>query len=207
MIEPFHSKYLLPTKEFRCLSVLFAINESSDNSQSVIGEMTNLSSSMVNNYIKNFKHEGLITVTGNTNRTQSYFLTEKGRNILTYSLLGYSAEIVQLYSAVKSEMISILNGIYEEGLRTVVLFGAAETAEIVHAAIKDTDLVVIGVVDNSKEKHGKLFNGLKIHRPDEIMKIKPDGVIITSFARQEEIYAYLKNLVQDKIKIKRLSTL
>jgi DNA-binding MarR family transcriptional regulator len=207
MIEPFHSKYLLPTKEFRCLSVLFAINESSDNSQSAIGDMTNLSSSMVNNYIKNFKHEGLITVTGNTNRTQSYFLTEKGRNILTCSLLGYSAEIVQLYSAVKNEMISILNVIYEEGIRTVVLFGAAETAEIVHAAIKDTDLVVIGVVDNSKEKHGKLFNGLMIRKPGEIMKIKPDGVIITSFARQEEIYAYLKNLVQDKIKIKRLSTL
>ncbi len=207
MIEPFHSKYLLPTKEFRCLSVLFAVNESPDNSQSDIGEQTKLSSSMVNNYIKFFKGQKLITVTGNTNRTQNYFLTEKGRGLLTRSLLEYSAEIVQLYSAVKKEIRNILNCIYEEGIRTVVLFGAAETAEIVHAAIKDTDLVVIGVVDNAEEKQGTFFNGLKVRKPEDVVKIKPDGVIITSFARQEEIYAYLKNLVKDGIAIKKLATL
>ena len=207
MIEPFNSKYLLPTKEFRCLSVLFAINESSENSQSVIGGMTNLSSSMVNNYIKCFKKDDLITVTGKTNRTQNYFLTDKGRKVLTKSLLGYSAEIVQLYSAVKKEISYILSGFYEDGVRTVVLFGAAETAEIVHSAIKDTDLVVIGVVDNSEDKQGKLFNGQKIRKPEDIRKINPDAVVITSFARQEEIYTYLENLVGDTIKIKKLSTL
>jgi DNA-binding MarR family transcriptional regulator len=207
MIEPFHSKYLLPTKEFRCLSVLFAINEAPDNSQSDIGDRTNLSSSMVNNYIKCFKNQDLITVTGNTNRTQNYYLTEKGRRMLTSSLLGYSTEIVQLYSAVKKEIRNILDGFYEEGIRTVVLFGAAETAEIVHAAIKDTDLVVIGVVDNDRGKQGTLFNGLKVRKPEDIVKIKPDGVVITSFARQEEIFTYLQELVKDTIIIKKLATL
>lgn len=207
MIEPFHSKYLLPTKEFRCLSLLFAINESPDKSQSAIGEITNLSGSMVNNYIKSFKHDHLITVTGQTNRTQNYFLTDKGRSMLTHLLLGYSAEIVQLYSAVKKEISHMLTGFYAEGIRTVVLFGAAETAEIVHSALKETDLVVIGVVDNAKEKQGRLFNGLKIRKPEEILKIDPDGVIITSFAHQEEIYSAVRELVEDKIKIKKLSTL
>ena len=168
--------------------------------------MTNLSSSMVNNYIKCFKKDDLITVTGKTNRTQNYFLTDKGRSVLTRSLHCYSAEIVQLYSAVKEEIRHILSGFYKEGIRTVVLFGAAETAEIVHAAIRETDLVVIGVVDTSKEKHGELFNGLKVRRPDEIKAIKPDCVIITSFARQEEIYTDLQNLIEDRIKIKKLST-
>lgn len=207
MIEPFNSKYLLPTKEFRCLSVLFAINESPDNSQSDIGEKTNLSSSMVNNYIKTFKLEELVTVTGSTNRTQNYFLTEKGREVLTRSLLGYSSEIVQLYSAVKKEISHILNGFYDEGIRTVVLFGAAETAEIVHAAIKATDLVVIGIVDSSTDKQGKPFNGLTIRKPEDIRKINPDGVIITSFARQEEIFNDVQKLVGDSTQIKKLSTL
>lgn len=207
MIEPFHSRYLLPTKDFRCLSVLFAINESPDISQSDIGSRTNLSSSMVNNYIKDFKQDNLITVTGKTNRSQKYFLTDKGKAMLTRTLLDYSAEIVQLYSAVKHEISHMLNGFYEEGIRTVVLFGAAETAEIVHAAMKATDLVVIGVVDNSTEKQGKLFNGLKVRKPDEIMRIKPDAVVITSFACQEEIYRDLVNLVGDRIRIKKLSTL
>ena len=207
MIEPFNSRFISPTKDFRRLSVLFAINESPENSQNDIGEKTNLSSSMVNNYIKDFKQEGLITVTGATNRTQNYFLTDKGRAVLFELLMGYSAEIVQLYSTVKHEISHILGGFYDEGIRTVVLFGAAETAEIVHAAIKATDLVVIGIVDSSREKQGKPFNGLTIRKPEDIRRIRPDGVIITSFARQEEIYHDVLKLVDDRIKIKKLSTL
>jgi len=207
MIEPFNSRFISPTKDFRRLSVLFAINESPENSQNDIGEKTNLSSSMVNNYIKDFKQESLITVTGATNRTQNYFLTDKGRAVLSELLMGYSAEIVQLYSTVKHEISQILGGFYDEGIRTVVLFGAAETAEIVHAAIKATDLVVIGIVDSSREKQGKPFNGLTIRKPEDIRRIRPDGVIITSFARQEEIYHDVLALVDDRIKIKKLSTL
>lgn len=207
MIEPFNSRFISPTKDFRRLSVLFAINESPENSQNDIGEKTNLSSSMVNNYIKDFKQESLITVTGATNRTQNYFLTDKGRAVLSELLMGYSAEIVQLYSTVKHEISQILGGFYDEGIRTVVLFGAAETAEIVHAAIKATDLVVIGIVDSSREKQGKPFNGLTIRKPEDIRRIRPDGVIITSFARQEEIYHDVLKLVDDRIKIKKLSTL
>lgn len=207
MIEPFNSRFISPTKDFRRLSVLFAINESPENSQNDIGEKTNLSSSMVNNYIKDFKQENLITVTGTTNRTQNYFLTDKGRAVLSELLMGYSAEIVQLYSTVKHEISHILGGFYDEGIRTVVLFGAAETAEIVHAAIKATDLVVIGIVDSSREKQGKPFNGLTIRKPEDIRRINPDGVIITSFARQEEIYHDVLKLVDDRIKIKKLSTL
>ena len=155
MIEPFGSHYLSPTKEFRKLSVLLSIHDAPEISQHAIGKDTHLSSSMVNNYIKKFKQDGLITVTGNTNRTQQYHLTRDGHRELRESLLSYSTEIVQLFGSVKLEISKILEGYYDEGIRTIALFGAAETAEVTHAAIKKTHLVIIGVVDSDKEKHGK----------------------------------------------------
>lgn len=205
MISPFNSKFLSPTKLLRRLSVMLAINEAPHKSQHAIGRQAHLSGSMVNNYIKTLKRENLLNVKGKTNRTQSYHLTLEGGKILRRSLLSYSAEIVRLYGTVKRELANILHGFYNEGIRTVVLFGAAETAEIVHAALKETRLAMVGVVDSDPAKHGRPFNGLMIRPPESILEIAPDAVVITSFGRQEEIYGTVKKVVGEGIQIKKLS--
>ena len=205
MLKSTELQYLLPTKEYRCLSLLHAIHNEPKSSQKMIGKKTNLSCAMVNNYIKFFESAGLITVSGRTNRTKSYHLTEKGQRNLAQSILSYSAEIVKLYASVKCEIKRILNGFYDEDIRTVVLFGAANTAEVVYAAIRETSLVVIGIVDSDTSKQGNLFNGMIIQKPEKILTIKPDVVLITSFARQEEIYDQIYDVVGDTLVIKRLS--
>jgi FlaA1/EpsC-like NDP-sugar epimerase len=160
---------------------------------------------MVNNYIKCLKEEEVITVSGKTNRTQSYHLTASGQNELRESLLAYSSEIVRLYSAVKEEIAQILRGFYKEGIRTLVLFGVAETAEVVYAAIKESALVVIGVVDSDPTKQGKSFNGLIVEKPERLEQINPDAVVITSFGKQEEIHKCIRQLIGDKLRVKKLS--
>lgn len=205
MITLLSSTYFSPNKALRKLALLFAIHEGPQVSQHAFGKMVHLSGSMVNNYIKLFRNEGLIKVRGKTNRSQSYHLTEEGGRVMRQSMLSYSAEIVQMYGAVKRELSVILNRFYEEGIRTVVLFGAAETAEVVHAALKDTGLVMIGVVDSDVSKHGKPFNGLIIKSPDTLLDIAPDAVIITSFGRQEEIFESIQKIVGSQMVIKKLS--
>jgi predicted transcriptional regulator len=205
MIQAFTSKYLTPTKHCRRLSVLLSIHNEPHGSQHRIARNTGLSSSMVNNYIKCLKDENVITVSGETNRTCSYHLTVRGQNELRQSLLAYSSEIVQLYSSVKKEIVRILEEFYREGIRTLVLFGVAETAEVVYAAIKDSQLVVIGVVDSDPAKQGKPFNGLIVQAPEKLEQINPDVVVITSFGRQEEIHDCIRQLVGDRLTVKKLS--
>ncbi|UCF93720.1 MAG: winged helix-turn-helix transcriptional regulator [Desulfobacterales bacterium] len=207
MIQPYSSQYLTPTKDFRRLSVLLCIHDAPSASQHKIAQSSKLSSSMVNNYIKLFKEEKLITVEGDTNRTLSYHLTSLGHSALRESLLSYSIEIMQLYSSAKQEIAQILNDFYEEGIRSLVLFGAADTAEVVHAAIKLTPIVVIGVVDSDKAKQGRTFNGLVVQPPETLRRLEPDAVLITSFAWQEEIHAHIRQMVSNRIKVKKLSDL
>ena len=97
MITSIKSKFLTPSKELRRLSILAAICNDSKISQHKIGTATNLSSSMVNNYIKEFLANELITVSGETNRSQQYHLTTKGREELKAFLDSYSAEINGIY--------------------------------------------------------------------------------------------------------------
>ncbi len=207
MIPPFSSEFLAPTKRFRLLSVLLAIHDSSQIGQHKIARIAHLSSSMVNNYIKELHERRLIKVTGRTNRTQRYYLTPSGRELLISSLLSYSSEIIRLYGGAKRQLSKRLQRIHEEGIRTVALFGAAETAEVVLAAIKETPLTVAAVMDSDSAKQGKPLNGLTVQKPESLNQIEVDAVVITSFGRQEEMHDDVRKLVGNQMKVVRLSDL
>jgi len=205
MVEPYNAEYLEPSKQYRRFSLLLCINKYPDISQKILGEKTCLSSSMVNNYIKELSKDGLLMVAGTSNRSMTYHLTPEGRACLSQSFLGFSAEIVQFYASVRREIVDILAESYLEGIRTMVLYGASDTAEIVYSAIQKTEVVVTGVVDNDPNKIGKLFFGSVIQSPSRINEIRPDALIVTSFARQNEILASLEGNVNKNIQIKVIS--
>jgi predicted transcriptional regulator len=207
MIEPFNSKFLLPNKLYRQLSVLLAIRTKSRISQHQIAKLTHLSSSMVNNYMKELQGKKWITIDGKTNRTHSYHLTPVGQAELISLLLNYSSEIIQLYTAAKREVAERIKNLCSEGVHKVALFGAAETAEVVHAAAKDLPLQIEAVVDSNPARQGMRFNGLTIQAPEELKEKNIDAILITSFARQTEIQDLIKNLLGDSVKIRTLSDL
>ena len=207
MIIPYTTTYFSPSKECRRLSILMLIKDMPNSSQHHIAEKSHLSSSMVNIYIKELKQAGLITVSGKTNRTTEYHLTEKGQKKLFQDFISFSSEAVQIYAAVKREIIRLLKRYETNGIRTVVLYGASDTAEVVVSAIPHTRLVVIGIVDGDPAKQGHLFNGTLIQAPEIISQIDPDAVLITSFAHQDEIYNNIKTIIGDNIEVLTLTEL
>jgi len=205
VIEPFDTRFLTPTKRFRRLSVLMAVHDDAKTSQHKIASKTKLSSSMVNNYIKEFRKTGFVQVSGETNRTQRYHLTSKGEKELLTLLLDYSAEIVRLYGNAKRVLAERLKGIHQEGIESVALFGAAETAEIVYAALRESGLSVTGIVDSSPQKQGTRFNGFSVQPPETLKTMKAEAVVITSFAKQQEIQARIREILGPKATIKTLT--
>ena len=89
----------------------------------------------------------------------------------------------------------------------MILFGAAETAEVVYAAIRSSAMKVIGVVDSDKSKQGRCFDKFTIQPPQFLKDVNPDAIIVTSFGKQEEICQCVKGITGDSIPIKRLSTI
>jgi DNA-binding MarR family transcriptional regulator len=207
MISPFASTFHLPAIKLRRLSVLMAIHNSPRLSQHKIARITHLSTSMVNNYIKKLQREELIQVTGNTNRTHGYHLTPAGQSKLISLILEYSSEMIQLYGAAKRQVAERLKHFLEEGISSLALFGAAETAEVVYAALKDTPLTVTGIVDSDPAKHGARFNGFVVQEPARLKEMQADAVLITSFARQEEIHGSIQQMLGNQATVKRLSDL
>jgi FlaA1/EpsC-like NDP-sugar epimerase len=161
---------------------------------------------MVNNYIRDLSANKLISVNGTTNRTMSYNLTQKGLREKMSLLISYNLETTTLYMDAKKEFAQRLQQIYEEGIRRAVLFGAGETAEIIYNASQSLKLEIIGIVDNDPAKQEKIFGNLIIKSPHCIEEMKPDGVIIASVGRQDEIYKQIAVLMDQGIAVKKIGS-
>ena len=159
---------------------------------------------MANGYIKDMLGRGLIQMTGDNRRKIQYFLTPEGRKLLSEMLRSYSTEVIQLYGAAKKSIEEKLKRFLKEGISRVVLFGAAETGEVVLAAAEKLPLAVVAVVDNDKSKHYKCLGAMSISPPEALESIEFDAVIITSFAQQDAILKDVSYLAKRGVKIKTL---
>ena len=198
-------KFFKHSPLFKRLLILAAIEKDPHISQNNLAQEVGLTSSMINNYIRELSKEELISIQGKTNRTMSYNLTPRGTREKMTLLITYTLETTGLYQDAKQEFAQRLQKIYEEGIHNAVLFGASETAEILYNASKSLDLEIIGIVDNDPDKQGKLFGNLIIQTPELIERINPDGVIIASLGRQDEIYAQIHSLTTKGIAIRTIS--
>jgi len=195
--------FLQPTSLFRELVLLDEIGRNSRITQSQLAARASIVPAMVNNYIKIFIKKKYVSVQGN-NRYMRYTLTPDGERYKFSLLLSYFRETVGLYKNVKEEIVSKLEQLKKENICTIILYGAAETAELVISAADMVDLKIVAIVDNDPEKQGSDFFGHLIENPSVIESVKPDAVVISSSGYQEEIYNQIKRYETEGIKVRKL---
>lgn len=209
MIRLENSKYFNPTKMFRQLSVMLAMHHEPDLRQQGIAERVNMSGAMVNGYVKQLKSAGYIHVKEKNKRDLEYRLTKAGCEKLVFHLMECSAEIVQLYSQAKRELIERLSEFFEKRVVVrVMLYGGSDTGGLVVEALENFDNVkVVAVVDSDSMKWGTAIGSHIVQGPAILEQATVDYIIISSFARQNEIYDLLRKIPITEEKILKLSSL
>jgi DNA-binding MarR family transcriptional regulator len=196
--------FFKPNRLLRELSLLLGFEQDPAMSQHDIAKIAGISSSMAHNYVKQFVQDALITIQGESNRTMRYVVNAAGQERSRQLLTLYTREVVHLYALARTVFEKKLCSLYHQGLHTAVLFGAAETGELLYNASLRTPLRVIGVVDNDVNKHHQKFGELEVLPPDVIEHLQPHGVIISAFGKPDEIYADIKHLESQGIRIIKL---
>ena len=199
-----HLTFLQPTAIYRELILLEEIGRNPKVTQSILAQKAGVVPAMVNNYIKSFVKDGLVNVNGNKTRNMTYVPTPQGERRKFSLLLSYVKETVSLYKNAKEGLKARLYSFRAEGIKTVILYGAADTAELTFNAAEEVGLEILGIVDSDTRKHGKEFLGKRIANPCAIQEITPDAVVISSFGYQNEIYDEIKTLEKDGIKVRKL---
>jgi len=95
---------LRPTREVREMAVLAEIGRSDAVSQRSLARAAGVSATMINAYVDDLLGRGLIEVTGDTNRTYRYHLTEAGRLRHEEIFRQLVREVFELYFQLKHEM-------------------------------------------------------------------------------------------------------
>ncbi|GAB7024337.1 winged helix-turn-helix transcriptional regulator [Salidesulfovibrio brasiliensis] len=184
--------YFKPSKNTRILAILDALSLNSGLSQFELGRRLNLSGAMVNQYLKQMQSDGLVEFQPVNGKSYRYQLTETGETARRRMLADYSSETVRIYTTVKEFIQERLNPLEDSGKMRLVLFGASETCEVVLSTLLESRFQVVALVDNDSKKHGKLFHGYVVSSPVLLEQVECDAVVITSFGKQDEIYAQVE---------------
>ncbi len=93
-----------PSRECREMAVLAEISKGAAVSQRSLARAAGVSATMINAYVDDLVGRGLLDVTGDTNRTYRYHLTEQGRVRREEIFRQLSREIFELYAQLKHEL-------------------------------------------------------------------------------------------------------
>lgn len=180
---------------------MWSLAEMKQISQHELGRQIGVSSAMAHNYVQALVDLGYVRTSGETNRTMRYLVTATGRTRLALLMREYASEIARMYSVAKSEVEKRLHQLWDEGIQAVVVFGAAETGELIFSAMKATPMRIVGWVDNDIAKHQQRFGNLTVCPPDTIESCRPDAVLIASSGKTEEIHRQLRHLSKKGIAV------
>jgi len=184
---------LLPGRLIRELVLMVEIERNSAISQSRLADKAGLVPSMVNNYIRRMAESGYLQKQGRSRRRTTYHLTPRGRDRCAELMRRYGIETVRLYKYAKSEFRRRFTELFKRlaGMR-IVVYGAAETGELVLQVLLEMDCRVAGIVDGDPQVQGRPLFGFIVESPVEIEKMKPDVVLISSYGHSEEIEKHLQ---------------
>jgi DNA-binding MarR family transcriptional regulator len=183
-------QFFIPTDKLKKLLLLEQIEKNSDVTQARLAEYIHSAPSMVNNYIKVLEKDGLLIKKKNSKRNVEYLITKEGLGKKNYLLVTFMNELIELYNLTKENIELFIKKMEVQGIRSVVFYGAGETAKVIIKVLKDMpdiNVKLLFLVDDNKAKQGKSFEGYKVYNPKKIEKQNIDAVVITSCVYGNEI--------------------
>ncbi|MBI5409318.1 MAG: winged helix-turn-helix transcriptional regulator [Nitrospirae bacterium] len=165
------------------LRILNEINSEALVTQRTLSSRLNIALGLVNAYIKRLARKGHIKITKGPMNRVKYALTPKGfahRVDLTYH---YMQSSINYFRNARQRIDNIYGQMIEAGVKTVLIWGDGEIAELLYISLRGLPLSLIGVVDGKKEKKG--FFGHHIYSYEDVPKLVYDAILIASFNEKE----------------------
>lgn len=174
----------IPKEELRDLQLLSEIEQSSHLNQRTLSKKLGIALGLTNLCIKRLVKKGYIKVANVDKRRLKYIITPEGlaeKSRLSYE---YLKATVVFYKRVRNVIVGVFQGVEERGHERVVFFGAGEEAEIAYISLHQTNLTLVGVVD--EDLAGASLFGFPVMRLEKLSSLDYDVVIVASFKESIE---------------------
>ena len=164
---------------------------------------------LTNLLIRRLVGKGYIRMAGVGTRHVRYLMTPAGWEALTRATRISLENTVHLYTETREQIRASLTAVSERcavdegGRKRVIFYGAGDVAEIAYVSLQNTDLTLVGVVDD--RPRGQFF-GVTVCGPDCLTADAVDGVpyshvIVASIRHTQAIRARIneRGVPEDRV--------
>ncbi len=136
------------------LDTLLELKENPFLSQRSLAHRLNISLGLTNAIIKNLIHRGWLKAKKDTGRKLLYIITPKGMANVSRLMYNRFQETLHYYHYTKDLLTAYLIKLYQQGEKTINIYGTGQLAEITYYAGISTPLKLNAIIsdDPSKEK-------------------------------------------------------
>ena len=193
------------TALYKEMLLLEFISNNKNISQPDIARHIDAAVSMTHGYIDKLEKQGYLKREYQSKKIVHYNITPEGTKRKQYLQIRYVRELMLMYQKGEETISLFLDTIINKDFKEILLYGAGDVANIMLDMInnKKLDLNVVGIIDDNELKIGKQLNGIDIISLDDIYSNNHDGVVITSFAYEDDIVKKLINIDYSQEKIIR----
>jgi DNA-binding MarR family transcriptional regulator len=177
------NEYPQHSDDYRSLLLLDEISKGEKLTQRDLSKSLDVALGLINSYVKNLVSKGYIVVSKIPKKRYKYYLTPSGFAEKTRLTFQHFQNFTNLYKVARRDFHDFFNKIQNSDVKEVVFCGVDEVTEIAFLSLKETDLKLVGIVDNTNA--GKKFFGQDITTMEQIGNIGYDIVVITSFQNGE----------------------
>ncbi len=171
--------------DYRSLLLLDEISKGEKLTQRDLSKSLHVALGLINSYVKNLVSKGYIVVSKIPKKRYKYYLTPSGFAEKTRLTYQHFQNFTNLYKVARRDFHLLFNNIQNSDIKRVVFCGFDEITEIAFLSLKETDLKLVGILDNINA--GKKFFGQEIMTMEQISHIGYDIVVITSFQNGEAL--------------------
>ena len=165
------------------LRILDEINRESLITQRTLSSSLNIALGLVNTYIKRLATKGHIKITKGPMNRAKYVLTRKGfthRVALTYDFMQSS---INYFKEARQKIDIIYGQMIKAGVKSILIWGDGEIAELAYISLRGLDLKLTGLVDSRKNDND--FFGHHIYSFEDVKNLEYDAILIASFDKIE----------------------
>ena len=158
------------------LGLLSSVGDGANSQRRIAAEL-GIALGLVNAYLKRCVVKGFVKVSQAPARRYAYYLTPQGfaeKSRLTVEYLSYS---FSFFREAKADCMRAFAIAKERNLKSLVLYGKSDLAEIAILSAVDSDVSIVAVIDASAD--GTLFVGKPVVDSFDRVAEPFDGVLIT----------------------------
>jgi len=181
----------METNDIRTLRILEQLASGSLSSQRSIAKELNVSLGLANSFIKRLYTKGYVKVTTIPRNRIKYILTPKGmteKTRLTYHFIQHS---YNFYKASRQKLRQLFKDLEDTGVRRLVLFGASDLAEIAFLSLQETQIEVVGVIDD--RSHNNNLLGVNVLDVAQVQELSFDRILIADGEDRDSVLDQLSS--------------